>query len=58
MTNDEHLEYLRILEVDYGKGNLCLPCREGAFYFSRYISYDEYVDKYREQCVKEGWLND
>lgn len=57
MTKSDHIEYLQYLETNYGKGQMCLPSKEGAFYFGRYISYDEYVDKYRKQCIQEGFLN-
>lgn len=58
MNKDDHIEYLHSLEIDYGKGFLCQPSREGAFYFGRYVTYDEYVVKYRERCVKEGFLTE
>lgn len=42
----------------YGKGSLTFPKREGAFYFGELLTYDEYVDKYKEECVKRGWVYD
>lgn len=57
MNKADHLDYLKELTKSYGKGNLVAPSAEGAFYFGHYLSHDEYVNKYREQCIKKGWLN-
>lgn len=58
MTKADHLEYLASLEKDYGRDTfgLAIQKREGAFYFGHDVGCDEYVEKYREQCVKEGWI--
>lgn len=58
MTKEDHLEYLEFLKEglsDKGFG-MAVPKREGAFYFGRYVTYSEYVDKYEKQCIKEGWI--
>lgn len=52
MTKQDHIDYLKQLEKDYGKGapgfGCVVPKMEGAFYFGDLITYDEYVDKYRQ----------
>jgi len=58
MTKEEHLEYLEWLKEglsDKGFG-LAIPKAEGAFYFGNDISYKEYVNRYEQQCIKEGWV--
>ena len=52
MTLDDHLDYLSLLRLDYGKGFMTAPKVEGCFYFGEGITFDEYVEKYEEQCNK------
>lgn len=55
MTLQDHKDYLTWLKKGYGKGEfgMAVPKREGAFYFGHYIAYDEYVDKYEAEVIKQ-----
>lgn len=56
MTKQDHKDWLEELEKGYGKGSMVFPMMEGAFYFSRYLTHDEYVEKYRkavEELIEE-----
>lgn len=61
MDTFEHLNYLAYLEEQLAANNLgfglVFPKAEGAFYFGEEVTFSEYVDKYRDQCRKEGFLN-
>lgn len=56
MTKAEHLDFLSTLERGYGKGNMSCIKKEGAFWFDHYDTWDEYTDKYRAECMKNGWV--
>lgn len=58
MNKEEHLAYLDELLKGYGNNRLCFPKAEGAFYWGEFMSYDEYCDKYKQECINSGWLND
>ena len=55
MNKQQHLDFLSKLDESYGEGRMAWPKAEGAFYFGHYLSYDEYVDRYRAECLKNGW---
>lgn len=57
MDKKDHLEYLEVITENVGKGLLTHPKAEGAFYFGEFYTWDEYVKRYKEECVKEGWIN-
>jgi hypothetical protein len=60
MSKEEHLSYLKQLESqkEINKDSLCIPKKEGAFWFGEYHTFNEYVSLYRKECIKEGWANE
>ena len=60
MSKDEHLNYLTHLEskVEVDKDSLCVPRKEGAFWWGEYLTFNEYVKLYREECIKEGCFDE
>jgi len=59
-TRDDHLDFLTYLETVASDGSFCpaIPKMEGAFYFGNSCDLAEYIIKYREQCIKEGWMDE
>lgn len=51
-----HVNYLSSLKEGYGKGMLCFPKAEGAFYFGEALSYDDYVDQYEAKLIELDWI--
>ena len=58
-TRDDHLDFLTYLEheVELGSVGRAINSPEGAFWFGD-LSLSEYASKYREQCIKEGWMDE
>jgi len=61
MSKDEHLNFLAYLEAAVSFGwdvpHRAIPKPEGAFWFGD-LSLPEYASKYREECIKEGWIDE
>jgi len=60
MSKEEHLSHLNYLESlkKHDRDSLCVPRREGAFWFGHCLTVDEYISSYRKECIKEGWIDD
>ena len=48
MTLQEHKDHLTYLKTQNDIGRV-IPKREGAFYFGRYISMPEYIERYESE---------
>ena len=59
MSKDEHLNWLFELRVMcYLNMATIPPQKEGVFYFNGSPTLTEYIKLYREECIKEGWINE
>jgi len=59
MSKDEHLSWLlELWAMCYLGGVMITPQKEGAFYFNGSPTLPEYIKLYREECIKEGWIDE